>query len=47
MAQQFDVNRLELSGEPFPIAEKMGYPLSFSVSEKGVLVYQSASPKLP
>jgi len=45
MAQSFDVNRLTLSGDPFPVAEQIqiaGYPPVgvFSLSETGVLAYQ-------
>ena len=43
MAQRFDVIQLEVSGEPFPLAEQMGRGSSFSVSENGVLAYQAAS----
>ena len=43
MAQRFDVIQLEVSGEPFPLAEQMGRHSSFSVSENGVLAYQAAS----
>ena len=43
MAQRFDVIQLEVSGEPFPIAEQTGSFDSLSVSENGVLVYQSSS----
>jgi eukaryotic-like serine/threonine-protein kinase len=44
MAQAFDADRLELSGEPFPLAEQVGFNVgfgrsSFSVSENGVLVF--------
>ena len=42
MAQRLDLAQLAVSGEPFPIARKMGYLSSFSVSENGVLTYQSA-----
>jgi Tol biopolymer transport system component len=47
MAQPFDAQRLELSGEAFPIAGQiatMGGPTLgvFSASDSGVLVYQSA-----
>ncbi|HEV8132988.1 MAG TPA: protein kinase [Acidobacteriota bacterium] len=49
MAQSFDADRLELTGEPFPVAEQVDrlgqgvrYAL-FSVSETGVLVYRSGS----
>jgi Tol biopolymer transport system component len=47
MAQRFDADRLELSGEPLPLAEQLlvgGAPSSsgvFAVSQSGVLVYQS------
>ena len=48
MAQRFDANELQLSGEPFPIAERVGYNAglgrgSFSVSENGVLAYRTGS----
>ena len=48
MAQPFDVQRLELSGEAVPVAEQVQMNLSevravFSVSENGVLVFQSGS----
>jgi serine/threonine protein kinase/Tol biopolymer transport system component len=47
MAQPFDSGRLRLSGGPFPVAEHVGYSSNtrhaeFSVSENGVLVYDSA-----
>jgi serine/threonine protein kinase/Tol biopolymer transport system component len=49
MAQSFDADRLELRGEPFPVAERVDrlgvgvrYAL-FSVSQTGVLAYQSGS----
>src|SRR5262245_4371409 len=48
MAQPFDVSRLELTGEPLPIAENIdiggvtGQSGAFSVSETGALVYQTA-----
>jgi Tol biopolymer transport system component/predicted Ser/Thr protein kinase len=46
MAQPFDPAKLRLSGGPFPVAEEVGYNsnyylASFSVSENGVLVYDS------
>jgi Tol biopolymer transport system component len=44
MAQPFDERRLELSGQPFPVAEQVltggGAASAFSVSANGVLVYQ-------
>jgi len=48
MGQAFDADKLELSGEPFPIAEQIGYDVAsfqtfFSVSQTGVLVYSSGS----
>ncbi len=46
MAQPFDVRRLELVGEPFPIAEQVRVATNFNVfaaSESGLVVYQSAS----
>jgi Tol biopolymer transport system component len=44
MAQRFDAGRLELTGEPFPVAENVETggnrnTAAFSVSENGVLVY--------
>jgi Tol biopolymer transport system component len=46
MAQRFDADNLELSGDPFPVAEQVGFDgTSFqtlaSVSENGVLAFQS------
>ena len=46
MAQPFDPAKLRLSGGPFPVVEQVGYNssyylASFSVSENGVLVYDS------
>jgi Tol biopolymer transport system component len=45
MAQPFDSRKLELSGEPFPIAEQVAEPefvgSAFSVSGNGVLAYRS------
>jgi len=48
MAQPFDAERLELTGEVFPIAEQIqtqGNPLAgvFSASENGVLAYQTGA----
>jgi len=48
MAQPFDVRRLALTGEPFPIAEPIqalgNWPSGvFSASENGVLAYQHGS----
>jgi hypothetical protein len=48
MAQAFDADRLQLSGEPFPVAEQIGYDVAsfqtfFSVSQTGVLVYSGGS----
>jgi Tol biopolymer transport system component len=48
MAQSFDANKLQLSGEPFPIAEQVGSnPVTgrvfFSVSETGVLGFLTSS----
>jgi Tol biopolymer transport system component len=47
MAQKFDTARLELSGDPFPIAEQIGvgfdgltYQTLVSASDQGVLAYQ-------
>src|SRR3990172_8928900 len=46
MAQPFDASRLELSGEPFPLAERVGSftaigKAHFSVAENGVLAYHA------
>jgi Tol biopolymer transport system component len=48
MAQPFDVDRLHVTGEPFPIADRVGHRLKqreslFSVSETGVLTYQDVA----
>jgi len=45
MAQTFDAGTLEISGDPFPIAENVEYDLNynralFSISRNGILVYQ-------
>jgi Tol biopolymer transport system component len=47
-AQRFDADRLTLSGEPFPLAERIEINSgsatgAFSVSETGALVYQTGS----
>ena len=47
LAQPFDPRRLELSGEPFPIAEKVQddpgfFNAIFSVSDDGTLAYQES-----
>jgi eukaryotic-like serine/threonine-protein kinase len=46
MAQRFDAGKLELSGDPFPVAEQVGidglsYQTLASASDNGVLAYQS------
>lgn len=48
MAQPFDVDKFQLTGEPLPVAEHVAYNLglgrgAFSVSENGVLAYRSGS----
>jgi Tol biopolymer transport system component len=48
MAQRFDPDALQLTGDPFSVAEHVAYNLglgrgSFSVSENGVLVYHAGS----
>jgi len=48
VAQPFDPGRLETTGEPFPVAEKVGTGVitgmaPFSVSPGGVLVYRSVT----
>jgi len=42
MAQPFDVRKLELVGEPVPIAQRVSAFAGFSVSQTGVLAYRSA-----
>jgi Tol biopolymer transport system component len=47
MAQQFDPKRLELGGDPFPIAEDVGNladnsAAGFTVSDNGTLVYRTS-----
>jgi Tol biopolymer transport system component len=47
-AQPFDAADVRLAGEPFPVAEKMGYNATighgaFSVSDNGVLAYYPSS----
>jgi serine/threonine protein kinase/Tol biopolymer transport system component len=51
VAQQFDADELQLTGEPFPVAERVAYNLgfarvAFSVSDNGVLVYRSGSSQI-
>jgi Tol biopolymer transport system component/tRNA A-37 threonylcarbamoyl transferase component Bud32 len=46
-AQPFDVNKLRVTGEPFPVAEQVGAMrfgpgLVYSISQNGVLVYRGA-----
>lgn len=45
IAQKFDLDRLEVSGEPVPIAERVGYSGlekgAFTASSEGTLLYQS------
>ena len=41
LAQPFDTGRLQLGGEPLPVAENVG---QFSASEAGVLIYRKATP---
>ena len=48
MAQPFDATKLQLTGEPFPIAEQVGYNARasrafFSVSEAGMLAFLSTN----
>jgi Tol biopolymer transport system component len=48
MAQRFDADELQLTGEPFPVAERVAYNPglgrgAFSVSENGVLAYRIGS----
>src|SRR5262249_31210352 len=48
MAQPFDASKLQLTGEPFPIGEQVGYnPVTgramFSASQTGVLVFLSTN----
>ena len=48
MGQAFDLDKLQLSGDPFPVAEQVGFDLStfqtyFSASQTGVLAYSAAT----
>src|SRR5262249_47578066 len=48
MAQPFDADKLQLNGEPVPLAEQVGLNAvlgfaNFSVSDNGVLTYMSGS----
>jgi hypothetical protein len=48
MAQRFDADKLAVAGDPFPIAEDVGFDATsfqgfFSVSDNGVLVYHSGA----
>jgi Tol biopolymer transport system component len=48
MAQLFDVDRLEISGDAVPVAEPVEYDLTynrvvFSASQNGILIYQSST----
>ena len=46
MAQQFDADKLQLRGEPVPVAEHVGAELSagyFAVSPTGVLAYRTGA----
>ncbi|MBA3766268.1 MAG: PD40 domain-containing protein, partial [Acidobacteria bacterium] len=48
MAQRFDADELQLTGEPSPVAEHVAYNIglgrgAFSVSENGVLAFRSGS----
>ena len=49
MAQPFDVDKLEVTGDAFPLAERIRYSwgpglAEFSVSDNGVLVYITGNP---
>ena len=48
MGQAFDANKLQLTGEAFPLAEQVGFNAvlglaNFSVSENGTLIYMSGN----
>ncbi|NIS15619.1 MAG: protein kinase [candidate division Zixibacteria bacterium] len=46
LAHPFDANKLEITGEPIPVAENVGQYFNaslFSVSNEGTLVYQTGS----
>ncbi len=48
MAQRFDADKLELTGEPLPVAEHVAFNIglrlaAFSVSENGVLAFRTGS----
>jgi len=45
MAQRFDADKLQATGEAFPVVEHLR-PWDFSVSENGVLVYITGNPVL-
>lgn len=52
MAQAFDADRAELTGEAFPVAERVLFSFStgravFSVSDNGVLVYRAGEAAAP
>jgi Tol biopolymer transport system component len=50
MAQPFDERRLQLAGDPVPLAEEVGVYLDtafFSVSRSGILIYRTADPSFP
>ncbi|MGH9955584.1 MAG: protein kinase domain-containing protein [Pyrinomonadaceae bacterium] len=51
MAQRFDAGELQLTGEPFPIAERVAFNVglgrgAFSVSDSGVLAYAAGSSEI-
>ena len=48
MSQAFDVSKLEVTGEPFPVLENVGFNTNsgrsqFTVSENGTVVYRTGS----
>jgi|SRR5215813_3699622 len=45
MAQRFDADKLQVTGEAFPVVEHLRGPAQFSVSENGVLVYITGNPE--
>jgi eukaryotic-like serine/threonine-protein kinase len=52
MAQRFDADRLELSGDAFPVAEQIGfdgltYQTLVSASDQGVLLIRASGPERP
>ena len=43
MAQPFDLRKLDLAGEPVPVAERVSDSAGFAASRTGVLVYRAGA----